>query len=1074
MKIVKTSNKIGLMQFDENFNLILPDTLDHNSALDLIRCMEGVLGSMDSILSKGYLKESNHPFLDKVLKEKFKGNRIISEFLEGKLDVIVPKMDLYAAVYHILLLHMYLLSKYIHGWLSVEENNTDLLADYEVISRSIYYRISSLIRSKIQKRGISIVHNTYTGFDTEYYLKDESKNLNELLSIQIAVNKRYIIKIPHVNDPYNSKDYINPLTGNKSVGKEVNEVMSQFDGILNNTIKRVRLQLYKGYDEYLDQISMHLEKEGFQKITSKEKSCIMFVTPISNTKTKFHLTNGEGYSFKQLLLDADCMIKEDLIPSLTNIINKTGLNTNILDGISNRVFEQKNLRSTTSVEGVKLSLSLVKNNYICCHLSTADLSVLNDFEEFKDSLDIVQKTFVTIGKMILKDKINSNIYIRDTSLLAPQGHKSLAAVGSMYGGEYEKVLIPIQYKGDMRQLLKENPVLFEKYAVQDALVTLKHANTMEEFNLTVCKTGVPLTLSSLGRDYILNTWKETGYTYQVNENHLLGATSEVITPQGLNETGSIGLYLSHYIGNYKGGRNESYMYGCDRNTLWIDYDLTSAYTTAMCMLGDPDYGSTRMIKDVDWESYLTLEYMLYNYVVVKTEFTFPPGTKYPSIPCYLKGGKATLYPEKGKGILTGPEYWVARNQGCGFKIDYIIVTPFKYSIVDGKKVYTDKPFYSVIKDLQKKRREYPKKTVFNLLYKELGNSIYGNVVKGISNKKVFDIKTNRTLPANANLLSNPVLGCYITGLIRSLLSECIHNTDKLGGKVVSSTTDGFITDISNLENKLLELPKESIGLLNTFRDIRQDLSDNATTLEVKTEGVGVISWATRGQLGLGSSIKAATGFQSNGYEKSVMVSEIINCLGSESKSLEYIQTRLRSGKDIYNKGGHVTVKYADRLFSLHYDNRRLIQETGDDPIDLTCNLLDSKPLESVDACEEIRSLSRLVKKKDYNRFLPTTLNSKKYNTVVETAVRTFIKGLLSEEALFGLDPALLPTYSDIIKFVKDFEGTAGMLLSKSSISHLKNRRSIIKNVPQNSETLNFAAYIQKTFKNFKADDFFKK
>lgn len=76
----------------------------------------------------------------------------------------------------------------------------------------------------------------------------------------------------------------------------------------------------------------------------------------------------------------------------------------------------------------------------------------------------------------------------------------------------------------------------------------------------------------------------------------------------------------------------------------------------MCMLGDPDYGSTRMIKDVDWESYLTLEYMLYNYVVVKTEFTFPPGTKYPSIPCYLKGGKATLYPEKGKGILTGPEY----------------------------------------------------------------------------------------------------------------------------------------------------------------------------------------------------------------------------------------------------------------------------------------------------------------------------------------------------------------------------------------------------------------------------------
>lgn len=44
---------------------------------------------------------------------------------------------------------------------------------------------------------------------------------------------------------------------------------------------------------------------------------------------------------------------------------------------------------------------------------------------------------------------------------------------------------------------------------------------------------------------------------------------------------------------------------------------------------------------------------------------------------------------------------------------------------------TIKPFYSIIKEIQGKRKEYPKGHVLNLLYKEMGNSIYGNVVRGM-------------------------------------------------------------------------------------------------------------------------------------------------------------------------------------------------------------------------------------------------------------------------------------------------------------------------------------------------------
>ena len=38
------------------------------------------------------------------------------------------------------------------------------------------------------------------------------------------------------------------------------------------------------------------------------------------------------------------------------------------------------------------------NNYFCAHLTNADLSILDDFNEFKGDLSIVNKSFVTLGK----------------------------------------------------------------------------------------------------------------------------------------------------------------------------------------------------------------------------------------------------------------------------------------------------------------------------------------------------------------------------------------------------------------------------------------------------------------------------------------------------------------------------------------------------------------------------------------------------------------------------------------------------------------------------------------------------
>lgn len=80
--------------------------------------------------------------------------------------------------------------------------------------------------------------------------------------------------------------------------------------------------------------------------------------------------------------------------------------------------------------GDVLSLSLLNNNYICSHYNAADLSMLSDFTHFKNELNIINKSFINLGKPLKYEGVN--IYIRDTILLAPANTRSLDAIGKLY------------------------------------------------------------------------------------------------------------------------------------------------------------------------------------------------------------------------------------------------------------------------------------------------------------------------------------------------------------------------------------------------------------------------------------------------------------------------------------------------------------------------------------------------------------------------------------------------------------------------------------------------------------------
>lgn len=295
----------------------------------------------------------------------------------------------------------------------------------------------------------------------------------------------------------------------------------------------------------------------------------LYTFPKSSVATLIKYVNE--YSYVDLVKDSESMNEKEHGKSLLNFIellNDINDTKEISDKLSSSIEKCVNKPSSRmsyrfGSNNTKLSITVSRVLYICMHESAADLSMLKDFNVYKGYLDIVGRSFVTRGKPLLFDFCKSKVHIRDTVLIAPQGAKSLAGVGDIYGNEFRKVDIGEYRNGRMKALLRDDKDLFEKYAINDSLITLKHACTMEEFNLTVDRIGVPLTISGIGKSYVIKEWKSQLYKgYQIRNDINIGNLIPKLTPKDARST-ELSKYLISYIAGYRGGRNESMMYGVD-------------------------------------------------------------------------------------------------------------------------------------------------------------------------------------------------------------------------------------------------------------------------------------------------------------------------------------------------------------------------------------------------------------------------------------------------------------------------------------------------------------------------------
>jgi hypothetical protein len=1088
------------LNFKDTFNVI---SLETESFLNLplatqLALISAVKTRLEWIERKGYLSTvdlTTYPIVSDFLPVFLNGDQGVAslDFINGS-----KSKECFKWIYNFILLNLYYLTILTLQTLSFEEleSDSDLVTDFHVKERELFSKIDTSIKHHMRKQGLSLIQNVYTGFDTEFKAVDIAQN--SLVSAQICVSSRLNLKIPKINRYKISNLDVEKNTLHSEYKSSAIFNYSKVENSIQNCLQKIKAIKFGNYDEV-----MHIYNECFKNLKGVKyyegEEFNLFAFPRSQIQPYILLQTK--VSLKELIKITTSLSKPTLDNQIKSVINlikdisSKGLTTQKgQDDLIEQIY--KNYEGYTEItdqlkfsdkqlpyrvedvvlsskpdkrlvriflpkilsQGNKISVTITKNHYFIAHLTQADLSMLTDFDLIKEELSIVNGSFVT-----LRDPLKycgQNIHIRDTMLLAPGPGKSLAKIGKLYGEGYNKLTISPDNLKDMQSFLDNDRELFIEYALRDALISLVHALWMEEFNFSLGALGIPLTLSSLGRRYVKQIWRDTNYKgYQISQAYPLGDVSATITPKGLNAVKSIGFVLPYYIANYKGGRNECFMYGIDRKTIWYDFDLTNAYTTVMAMAGHPDYKQYRRINEFDLNQ-MSNEEILYSYLIIQADFEFPAGVKYPSIPCFVDES-STIFPLKGSCVITGSEYLLAKSQSCKFNLKEIHLTPF---LVEEFKSL--KPFETILKLVQEKRREYAKGTINNLMYKEIGNSIYGSVVRGISNKKKFDIKTQSTQRLLGDDLSNPLIASWTTAFVRSIIGECLDGIHKLGGLVVSVTTDGFITNLIDIESRI-----QSNYLLSEFKKIRKVLSEDDTGLELKHSGKGLLAWTTRGQLGFESKILATTGFQ-HYYSLTNMVKALTETFHSSSKKIEFIQTRLRSAKDIYKKGGHVTMVYKDQQFRMHFDNKRVI-EVFEDQIEADLiqeSLLDSKPLLDINHGENLRFISKLTKEKQYSRFSNLT-NLNRYKNNEDLVVTNFIKGLLSEPPMFKLHRNGLESYKAIVEYIKEFN--PARKISPQSIALLKNRSIKWKSVPKDTSSEEFVKYIKIKFIDFDEESFFR-
>ncbi|WP_240482159.1 DNA polymerase [Ruegeria marisrubri] len=588
------------------------------------------------------------------------------------------------------------------------------------------------------------------------------------------------------------------------------------------------------------------------------------------------------------------------------------------------------------------------------------------------------------------------VKIRDTIALAPTGAKSLAKLGEILG--FEKLKLsddPKQeqhYKENMADLLEDNWPLFRDYAIRDAEVCAQY--TVRMIRLYFEKTGkfkLPVTLTSIGVDLIRSHWLSQG----LDPLEIVG--KEVVTEKRWNdkkqqyetnaEPRSVQKLFWHedfFTECYHGGRNEQFWFGPAPEGVWYDYDLTSAYPSAMALIGEPDWNTITHITSTEelLGGGLTVEDLAF----ANVDFEFPDDVRYPVLPVRTENG--LLFPRKGNCTTHISEILLAKKLGA------------KIELVEGRRINSDRvisrregggreygghakrPFLDFARHCIEERAKHPKKTLDNLFWKELVNSTYGKTAQGLRERRIYDLRDAETKRLEPSKITNPVYAAFITAFCRGVLSE-IMNALPQDVQIFSVTTDGFLTTATDEQMK--KAAKGTLG--RRYLDSRIKLAAQWGIYEVKHIIRQPVGWRTRGQATLRPSEVpdwSGTGIEPKEDEKVVLAkggikldailskkeqNDKIVDLFFDRKPTDTLTVTMGAGiREMYEQGMDFVDKTMTKRLSMEFDWKRKpimagdVTVTTDDGQTRTHLAFSTQPWDTVDQFNTTRAIWA-----DYNK-----------------------------------------------------------------------------------------------------------
>jgi hypothetical protein len=467
-------------------------------------------------------------------------------------------------------------------------------------------------------------------------------------------------------------------------------------------------------------------------------------------------------------------------------------------------------------DGLQLfpELRLPRTIYLVAHFTRADVPGFSDFKDEKTraglNLDNIRSLFMNVEKdidlqligTVPSETIPLRIKIRDTMALAPAGAKSLSAIGEILG--FEKIALgaspqeELSIKRNMKQFMQADWDRFYKYAIRDAEICTQYARRM--IRLYQERTGkfrMPITLTSIGVDLIRSFWRDNG----VDPLEMVG--KEEVSERFWNK--KLGRYQSKksvvYLKNihwnldfltecYHGGRNEQFWFGPGFESVWYDYDLSSAYPSAMALIGKPDWHGCRPIRDTNE----LLKYDSADLAFANVDFEFPDDVAYPVLPVRSENG--LVFPRRGNSTTHISEILLAQRLGCKIVMrEGRFIPSSRHGSLQKGIERPIRPFDGFAKFCIEQRKQFPKKSLDNLFWKELVNSTYGKTAQGLRARRIYDLRDQETKPLGESKITNPAYAAFITAFCRGVLGEIMNSLPK-DVAIFSVTTDGFLTTAS--------------------------------------------------------------------------------------------------------------------------------------------------------------------------------------------------------------------------------------------------------------------------------------